>query len=171
MAIRRILREQEPALYKVCRPVDNINGRIQTLIDDLLDTMYRAEGCGLAASQVGVLRRVFVVDCGEGPVAMINPEIVSVSGEQGDMEGCLSFPGESGYVVRPDHVIARAQNREGEWVEYEATGLFARAILHENDHLDGKVYKRLVTEPPEGFLEARRAEEEQEEQQEQEKEE
>ncbi|MDD3920364.1 MAG: peptide deformylase [Eubacteriales bacterium] len=153
MALRRILREQDPALYKDCRPVDKINGRITTLIDDMLETMYHANGCGLAAPQVGVLRRVFVVDCGDGPVEMINPEIIETSGEQGCFEGCLSFPGESGYVVRPNHVIVRALNRKGELMEYEATELFARAVLHENDHLDGLVYKRLVTEPPEGYKE------------------
>ncbi len=153
MALRRILQEKDPALYKVCRPVERIDKRIHTLLDDMLETMYDAEGVGLAASQVGILRRVVVIDCGDGPVEMINPEILFTEGEEGCMEGCLSFPGKSGYVVRPSHVIARAQNRNGEWVEYDATGLFARAILHETDHLDGKVYLDLVTDPPEGYNE------------------
>jgi len=153
MALRKILTEKDPALYKVCRPVERIDKRIHTLLDDMLETMYDADGMGLAASQVGILRRVVVIDAGEGPVEMINPEILFTEGEQGAMEGCLSFPGKSGYVVRPAHVKARAQNRFGEWVEYDATGMFARAIMHETDHLDGRVYLDLVTEPPEGFTE------------------
>ncbi len=151
MALRRILREDDPALYKVCRPVQNIDRRTRELIDDMLETMYKADGCGLAASQVGILKRVVVIDCGDGAVEMINPEIILTQGEQGALEGCLSFPGQSGYVVRPDHVVARALNRKGELIEYDATGLFARAILHEVDHLDGKVFVRLVTDPPEGW--------------------
>ena len=153
MALRKILQEKDPALYKVCRPVERIDKRIHALLDDMFETMYDAEGVGLAASQVGILRRIVVIDSGDGPVEMINPEILFTEGEQGCMEGCLSFPGRSGYVVRPNHVIARAQNRDGEWVEYDATGLFARAILHETDHLDGKVYLDLVTEPPDGYNE------------------
>ncbi len=153
MALRKILQDKDPALYKGCRPVERIDKRIHTLLDDMLETMYDAEGVGLAACQVGILRRIVVIDCGDGPVEMINPEILFTEGEVGCMEGCLSFPGRSGYVVRPSHVIARAQNRNGEWVEYDATGLFARAILHETDHLDGKIYLDLVTEPPEGYSE------------------
>jgi len=153
MATRRIVQEGDPALKKVCRKVDRIDKRICTLIDDMFETMYEAEGVGLAASQVGILRRVVVIDCGDGPVEMINPEILLTEGEQGCMEGCLSFPGKSGYVVRPAHVKARAQNRKGEWVEYDAEGMFARAIMHETDHLDGRVYLDLVTEPPEGYSE------------------
>ncbi len=153
MALRKILQDKDPALYKVCRPVERIDKRIHTLLDDMLETMYDAEGVGLAACQVGILRRIVVIDSGDGPVEMINPEILFTEGEVGCMEGCLSFPGRSGYVVRPSHVIARAQNRNGEWVEYDATGLFARAILHETDHLDGKIYLDLVTEPPEGYSE------------------
>ncbi len=151
MAIRRILKKDDSALYKKCRPIDRIDKRILQLLDDLRDTMYHAEGVGLAACQVGVLRRVVVIDAGNGLVEMINPEVLFAEGEQGCMEGCLSFPGEAGYVVRPNHVRARAQDRTGEIVEYDATGLFARAILHETDHLDGKVYIDLVTEPPEGY--------------------
>lgn len=160
MAQRKILKDNDPALYKVCRPVERIDKRICALIDDMFDTMYEADGVGLAASQVGILRRVVTIDCGDGPVEMINPEILFTEGEQGCMEGCLSFPGKSGYVVRPAHVKARAQNRNGEWIEYDATGMFARAIMHETDHLDGKVYIDLVTEPPEGYSEDDGAEEE-----------
>ncbi len=153
MALRKILKENDPALYKVCRPVERIDKRIHQLLDDMLETMYNADGVGLAAPQVGILRRAVVIDSGDGPVEMINPEILFTEGEEGCMEGCLSFPGKSGYVVRPARVIARAQDRSGEWKEYDATGLFARAILHETDHLDGKVYIDLITEPPEGYKE------------------
>lgn len=106
---------------------------------------------GLAAPQVGILRRVVVMDCGDGLIEAINPVIISASGEQGDLEGCLSFPGKSGYVVRPNHVVMRAYDRDGSLIEYEAEGLLARCIMHECDHLDGHVYLEKVTEPPEGF--------------------
>ena len=106
---------------------------------------------GLAAPQVGILRRVVVMDCGDGLIEAINPVIISASGEQGDLEGCLSFPGKSGYVVRPNHVVMRAYDRDGSLIEYEAEGLFARCMMHECDHLDGHVYLEKVTEPPEGF--------------------
>ena len=101
--------------------------------------------------QVGILRRVVVMDCGDGLIEAINPVIISTSGEQGDLEGCLSFPGKSGYVVRPNHVVMRAYDRDGSLIEYEAEGLLARCIMHECDHLDGHVYLEKVTEPPEGF--------------------
>jgi len=153
MAIRRIVIDNDAALYKVARHVEHIDNRINTLIDDLLETMYDANGVGLAAPQVGILRRVAVIDCGEGPVILINPEIIHTEGEQGCMEACLSFPGKNGYVVRPSRVIVRAQNRDGEVKEYDATGLFARAILHETDHLEGRVFLELITEPPEGYTE------------------
>ncbi len=153
MAKRRIFTQDAECLHTVCRPVTDFNKRLATLLDDMLETMYDADGCGLAAPQVGILRRAVVIDCGEGPVELINPEITETSGEQGCFEGCLSFPGEHGYVVRPNHVKVRALDRRGDEHEYEAEGLFARAILHECDHLDGLVYKRLVTEPPEGYTE------------------
>ena len=151
MAIRQITKEGDPALRKKCRPVTEFNERLGVLIDDMWDTMYKADGVGLAAPQVGILKRAVVIDCGNGLVELINPEILETSGEQGGYEGCLSFPGESGYVVRPNHVRVRAMNRFGEECEYEGEGLFARAILHETDHLNGLVYKRLVTEAPEGY--------------------
>ena len=151
MAKRRIMTGDAECLYKVCRKVDNFDKRLAVLLDDMAETMYDAEGVGLAAPQVGILKRAVVIDCGDGLVELINPEILETSGEQGGYEGCLSFPGESGYVVRPDHVRARAMNRFGEECEYEGEGLFARAILHETDHLNGLVYKRLVTEAPEGY--------------------
>ena len=146
MAKRRIMTGDAECLYKVCRKVDNFDKRLAVLLDDMAETMYDAEGVGLAAPQVGILKRAVVIDCGNGLVELINPEILETSGEQGGYEGCLSFPGESGYVVRPNHVRVRAMNRFGEECEYEGEGLFARAILHETDHLNGLVYKRLVTE-------------------------
>ena len=151
MAKRRIMTGDAECLYKVCRKVDNFDKRLAVLLDDMAETMYDAEGVGLAAPQVGILKRAVVIDCGDGLVELINPEILEASGEQGGYEGCLSFPGESGYVVRPNHVRVRAMNRFGEECEYEGEGLFARAILHETDHLNGLVYKRLVTEAPEGY--------------------
>lgn len=153
MAKRRIFTGNAECLYKVCKPVDRFDRRLGILLDDMAETMYDAEGVGLAAPQVGILKRAVVIDCGNGIVELINPEILETSGEQGSFEGCLSFPGESGYVVRPNYVKVRAQNRDGDICEYEAEGLFARAVLHETDHLDGLVYKRLVTEPPEGYSE------------------
>ena len=153
MAKRRIFTGKAECLYKVCKPVDRFDRRLGILLDDMAETMYDAEGVGLAAPQVGILKRAVVIDCGDGIVELINPEILETSGEQGSFEGCLSFPGESGYVVRPNYVKVRAQNRDGDICEYEAEGLFARAVLHETDHLDGLVYKRLVTEPPEGYSE------------------
>lgn len=151
MAKRRIMTGDAECLYKVCRKVDNFDKRLAVLLDDMAETMYDAEGVGLAAPQVGILKRAVVIDCGDGLVELINPEILEASGEQGGYEGCLSFPGESGYVVRPNHVRVCAMNRFGEECEYEGEGLFARAILHETDHLNGLVYKRLVTEAPEGY--------------------
>ncbi len=151
MAIRDILTGDEPRLYKVSRPVERIDERILTLLDDMRDTLYEADGVGLAAPQVGVLRRVVVIDIGEGLMELINPEVLCEEGEQGGMEGCLSFPGQSGYVVRANRVRIRAMDRTGEVREYTGEGLLARAFLHEIDHLDGKVYLRLVTDPPEGY--------------------
>ena len=111
----------------------------------------RRRGKANIKEQVGILRRVVVMDCGDGLIEAINPVIISASGEQGDLEGCLSFPGKSGYVVRPNHVVMRAYDRDGSLIEYEAEGLLARCIMHECDHLDGHVYLEKVTEPPEGF--------------------
>ncbi|MDL2235476.1 peptide deformylase [Christensenellaceae bacterium OttesenSCG-928-L17] len=164
MAIRRILRKDDNALYKVCRPVVKFDRRLEELLNDMADTMYQAEGVGLAASQVGILRRAVVIDCGDGLLELINPEILEATGEEGDMEGCLSFPGESGYVVRAACVKVRAQDRFGVWYECEGEGLLARALQHELDHLDGRVYVDLVSEPPPEFLkEMERLEQEAEE--------
>ena len=118
--------------------------RTKILIQDMLDTMYEALGVGLAAPQVGVLKRIVVIDVGEGPIVLINPEILETSGEQTGEEGCLSVPGKSGQVTRPDYVKVRALNEDMEEIELEGTGLLARAFCHEIDHLDGKMYVDLV---------------------------
>lgn len=151
MALRTIRKNEDPCLSKVCREVTAFDDRLSALIDDMLDTMYKADGVGLAAPQIGVLKRVVVIDTGDGPVEMINPVITVSEGVQGDMEGCLSFPGQSGYVERAEHVVCEAYDRIGDLYEYDAHGLFARAIQHELDHLEGLNYLRLVTEPPEEF--------------------
>lgn len=141
MAKLRILKFGEPTLRKVARPIEEITPRIITLIDDMIETMRDAEGCGLAANQVGVLRRVVVIEVEEGKVyELINPRIIAFSGEQQEAEGCLSNPGEGGITKRPMHVTVRAQNRNGETYELTGSGLLARAICHECDHLDGKLY-------------------------------
>ena len=150
MAIRMIRKDNDPCLYMKCREVKKFDQRLGVLIDDMIETMRDADGVGLAAPQVGILRRVVVIDVGDGPIEMVNPVILESDGEQGGMEGCLSFPGKSGYVIRPNHVKVEACDRNGDLYEYEGEGLFARAVFHECDHLDGKVYLRLVTEPPEG---------------------
>ena len=137
MAKRRIMTGDAECLYKVCRKVDNFDKRLAVLLDDMAETMYDAEGVGLAAPQVGILKRAVVIDCGNGLVELINPEILETSGEQGGYEGCLSFPGHNGAVTRPVAVKVRAQDRHGEWFELEAEDLLGRCIQHENDHLDG----------------------------------
>ncbi|MGN1350942.1 MAG: peptide deformylase [Anaerovoracaceae bacterium] len=140
MALRNIVEYGDEVLRKTCRPVPEITERIQTLVDDMIETMHDAEGVGLAAPQVGVLRRIFVVDIGDGPIVLINPEIVETSGEQTDEEGCLSLPGRCAPVTRANYVKIRGLDREGNEVEYEGTELLARAFQHEYDHLDGILY-------------------------------
>ena len=141
MAKLNILKFGDPALRKVCRPVDEITPRIKTLLDDMIETMRAAEGCGLAAPQVGVLRRIAVIEVEEGKVyELINPKIIAYTGEQREKEGCLSNPGKGGITKRPRAVTVRAMNRNGEEYELVGTDLLARAICHECDHLDGKLY-------------------------------
>ncbi len=140
MAIRKIVTVGDPVLRKTSRPVERFNERLWELLDDMKDTMYKAEGVGLAAVQVGVLRRVVVVDVGDGFLELINPEIVETSGEYEDIEGCLSVPGQNGMVKRPEYCKIRAQNRKGVWRFYEGEGLKARCFCHEIDHLDGVLY-------------------------------
>ena len=152
MALRKIKTENASCLYKVSKPVVSFDEKLGQLIDDMAETMYDADGCGLAAPQVGILRRVIVIDCSEERnqlIEAINPEIVYTEGEQGGMEGCLSFPDQQGYVIRPNIAVMRAYDRHGKEFELKGEGLLARAMLHECDHLDGKVYKRLVIPTPE----------------------
>ena len=147
MALRKIRIQGDSVLTKVCRPVEKMTPRIKTLIEDMLDTMYDADGVGLAAPQVGVLRRVVVIDVGEGPIVMVNPEIIESDGSQTGEEGCLSLPGKSGVVTRPNHVKARAYNENMELYEIEGEELLARAICHELDHLEGHMYTEKVDGP------------------------
>ncbi|HZJ57753.1 MAG TPA: peptide deformylase [Clostridia bacterium] len=141
MALREIKHyERDDVLRKKARPVEKIDKRILLLLDDMAETMYNAEGVGLAAPQVGILRRVAVIDIGDGIIELINPEIVERQGEQADMEGCLSIPGLTGIVKRPDKVKIVGLNRDGEKIELEGEALLARALCHEIDHLDGILY-------------------------------
>lgn len=144
MALRTIRVQGDSVLTKKSRPVDKMTPRIGELITDMLDTMYEAMGVGLAAPQVGILKRIVVIDVGDGPIILINPEIIEKSGEQTGDEGCLSVPGMSGQVTRPDHVKVKALNEDMEEVVYEGEGLLARAFCHELDHLDGHMYTELV---------------------------
>ena len=140
MAIRTIREMGDDVLTKVCKEVPKMTLRTRILIEDMLDTMYQADGVGLAAPQVGILKRIVVIDVGEGPIVMINPEILETSGEQTGEEGCLSVPGKAGVVTRPNYVKARALNENMEEYIIEGEELLARAICHELDHLDGHLY-------------------------------
>jgi len=140
VAIRRILTEGDPALRKKSRPVGKVDARIRTLIDDLAQTMYAADGAGLAAPQVGILRRVVVVDVGDGLLELVDPEITDSKGEEVRAEGCLSIPGKRGTVARPSVITVRAMNRQGRYKTYEADDMLAVALCHEIDHLDGILY-------------------------------
>lgn len=144
MALRQIRIMGDEKLEKVCRPVTEMTPRTKELIRDMLDTMYDANGVGLAAPQVGILKRIVVIDVGEGPIVMINPEILETSGEQTGQEGCLSLPGQAGIVTRPNYVKARALNENMESFEIEGEELLARALCHECDHLEGIMYVRHV---------------------------
>lgn len=144
MATRKIRELGDEVLTKQCKEVTKMTLRTKILIQDMLDIMYEALGVGLAAPQVGVLKRIVVIDVGEGPLILINPEILEASGEQTGEEGCLSVPGKSGQVTRPDYVKVKALNEDMEEIELEGTGLLARAFCHEIDHLDGKMYVDLV---------------------------
>ncbi|MBR6428421.1 MAG: peptide deformylase [Clostridia bacterium] len=154
MAKRTIKTGEAEVLYKVSKPVKSFDEKLHQLLDDMADTMYAADGVGLAAPQVGVLRRVVVIDCSESRdelIEAVNPEIIETSGEQAGMEGCLSFPDEQGWVIRPNVAVMRAYDRHGNMFEMRGEGLLARAMLHECDHLDGRVYKTLVVPTPEGY--------------------
>ncbi len=148
MGLRKIHTDKEPCLHKVCKPVLNFDWKLHMLLNDMKDTLIDSNGVGLAAPQVGILRRVVLVDTGEEILELINPELVSVSGEQYGAEGCLSVPGKYGWVKRPMYATVKAQDRFGNWYEAEGEELIARCFCHELDHLDGIVY----TEKMDRFL-------------------
>lgn len=148
MGLRKILTATEPALHKVCKPVTSFDRRLGKLLDDMKETLAEANGVGLAAPQVGILRRVVIVDTGEEILELVNPSLVETSGEQKGPEGCLSVPGKYGLVKRPNYAKVRAQDRDGNWFEAEGEELIARCFCHELDHLDGILY----TEVMERFL-------------------
>ena len=144
MGIRNILTDKEPALHKVCKPVRSFDIRLHKLLDDMKDTLLESNGVGLAAPQVGILRRVVVVDTGEEILELINPELVETDGEQEGPEGCLSVPGRFGLVKRPYYAKVRAQDRFGDWFEAEGEELIGRCFCHELDHLDGILYTQVM---------------------------
>ncbi len=146
MALRNILTEKESVLHKVCRPVTEFNERLWTLLDDMAETLHKSDGVGLAAPQVGILRRVFVMDLGDGSgvIEVINPEYLVKKGKQEDVEGCLSCPGEYGITRRPRYVKIKAQDRYGNEITVDGEDLKARCICHESDHLDGILFKEHV---------------------------
>ena len=144
MAIRNIVQNDDPALRKVCRPVTEFNERLWQLLDDMAETLEKADGVGLAAPQVGILRRVFIMNFGEGVIEAVNPEIVDRKGKQEEQEGCLSCPGEYGITRRPKKVKLKAQDRNGKWFYMNGEDLVARCICHETDHLDGVLFKEHV---------------------------
>lgn len=144
MGLRKILTDAEPALHKVCRPVERFDRRLHKLLDDMKETLAEANGVGLAAPQVGILRRVVIVDTGEEILELVNPELLETDGEQEGAEGCLSVPGKYGLVKRPYYAKVRAQDRNGEWFEAEGEEIIARCFCHELDHLDGIVYTQIM---------------------------
>ena len=148
MGLRKILTDKDPALHKVCKPVEKFDWRLHKLLDDMRDTLIESNGVGLAAPQVGILRRVVLVDTGEEILELVNPVMLETDGEDVGPEGCLSVPGKYGLVKRPYYAKVRAQDRFGDWYEVEGEELIARCFCHELDHLDGIVY----TEVMERFL-------------------
>ena len=146
MALRNIYVDGDPILRKVCRPVEKFDLKLHTLLDDMHQTLEKAEGVGLAAPQVGMCRRLFIMHIDDEWVEAINPQIISKSGKQRVMEGCLSVPDRWGYVTRPEKVVLKAQDRNGEWFEKEFTELGAQCVCHENAHLDGQLFIDVVEE-------------------------
>ena len=144
MALRKIREIGDPILNKTCKEVKEVTDRTKDLIDDMFDTMYEAQGVGLAAPQVGILKRIVVIDCGDDPLLLINPEVLETSGEQTGQEGCLSVPGKAGIVTRPNYAKVQAYNEDMEEFIVEGEELLARALLHEIDHLDGHLYVEKV---------------------------
>ncbi len=145
MAIREVRTKEDEILYKSCKEVIKFDEKLHILLDDMYDTMSSHDGVGLAAPQVGILKRAVVIDVGEGKLELINPEIIEQSGEQTGNEGCLSVPGIWGEVTRPNVVTVKAQDRNGKWFKITGEGLLARAICHETEHLDGKLFLDRVT--------------------------
>ena len=144
MALRKILNDTEPSLHKVCKPVEEFNSKLHRLLDDMRETLIESGGVGLAAPQVGILRRVVLVDNGEEILELVNPTLVETDGEQEGPEGCLSVEGKYGLVKRPYYAKVRAQDRFGEWFEAEGEDLTARCFCHELDHLDGILYTQVM---------------------------
>ena len=144
MATRELRLKDDEVLYKKCKEVKNFDNRLHILLDDMYETMIKYNGVGLAAPQVGILKRVCVIDVGEGKLELINPQIVETEGTQIDQEGCLSVPQVFGEVERPKHVKVKAQDRDGNWFEYECDDLMARAVCHECEHLDGHLFLEKV---------------------------
>lgn len=146
MALRKIVNKSEDILRKKCKPVENFDEKLSILLDDMAETMYKANGVGLAAPQVGILRRAVVVDVGEGLLELVNPEIIRSKGTQRAVEGCLSCPDDWGYVVRPNEIIVKGQDRTGKDVQFKLKEFFARAVCHELDHLEGQLFIDIADE-------------------------
>ncbi len=144
MGLRKILTDKESALHKVCRPVENFDRKLHKLLDDMTETLVDSGGVGLAAPQVGILRRVVVVDTGDGILELVNPALIETDGEQEGPEGCLSVPGKYGLVKRPYTAKVQAQDRDGNWFEAQGEELIARCFCHELDHLDGILYTQVM---------------------------
>ena len=144
MGLRKILTDKDPALHKVCKPVENFDAKLHKLLDDMRDTLIDSQGVGLAAPQIGILRRVVLVDTGDEILELINPVLLETDGEQVGPEGCLSVPGKYGLVKRPYYAKVRAQDRDGNWFEAEGEELIARCFCHELDHLDGIIYTQVM---------------------------
>lgn len=146
MALRKIVTKSDEVLHKKCKPVEVFDEKLSILLDDMAETMYKAQGVGIAAPQVGILRRVVFIDVGDDPVELVNPEIVKKKGSQRGIEGCLSCPNEWGYVVRPNEVTVKAQDRTGQEIQFKCTEFFARCVCHELDHLDGHLFIEIADE-------------------------
>ena len=144
MAIRNIVKDGDPVLTKKCRPVERFDDKLGVLLDDMAETMHKANGVGLAAPQVGILRRVVVIDVGEGVIELVNPQIIAYSGEQEGLEGCLSFPGQWGITKRPEYVKVKAQDSHGNEFTADGREPLAKAFCHELDHLNGVVFKDIA---------------------------
>ncbi len=144
MGLRKILTDKDPALHKVCKPVEKFDGKLGRLLDDMVETVVDSGGVGLAAPQIGILRRVVVVDTGNEILELVNPELLETDGEQEGPEGCLSVPGRYGWVKRPYYAKVRAQDRHGDWFEAEGEELIGRCFCHELDHLDGILYTQVM---------------------------